>query len=78
MQCIVQKKNNKIYLSETANPTFVARRQTELNFIATTLLDLSRMTEGMQAGFTGVMLGLFTQSKDATDGYVDVDWFDHI
>jgi alpha-N-arabinofuranosidase len=153
-----------IDLSETASPTFVARRQTELNFTATTLLDLSHLTEGMQAGitayaaplnhydvvverrggklyaksnvrlgqtahsekelplssnkaylritsdkefyymqassdganyttlakmeyrflstetiggFTGVMLGLYTQSKKHTDGYVDVDWFEY-
>ena len=152
-----------IDLSETANPTFVARRQTELNFTATALFDLSHLTEGMQAGitayaaalnhydvvaecrggklfvmsvvrlgqtshsekevpldgdkaylritsdkdfyymqvssdgtnfttlakmeyrflstetiggFTGVMLGLFAQSKDQTDGYVDIDWFE--
>ena len=153
-----------IDLSETASPTFVARRQTELNFTATALLDLSHLTEGMQAGitayaaplnhydvvaerrggklvvksvvrlgqtshsekelplsdgkaylritsdkdfyymqassdgtnyttlakmeyrflstetiggFTGVMLGLFTQCKERTDGYVDVDWFEY-
>ena len=41
-----------IDLSETASPTFIARRQTELNFTATTLLDLSHLTEGMQAGIT--------------------------
>ena len=154
-----------IDLSETSSPTFVARRQTELNFTATTLLDLSHLTEGMQAGitayaaplnhydvvaerrggklyaksnvrlgqtahseqeiqlngsraylritsdkefyymqassdgtnyttlakmeyrflstetiggFTGVMLGLFTQCKEQTDGYVDVDWFEYL
>ena len=39
-------------LSMTANPTFVARRQTELNFTATALFDLSHLTEGMQAGIT--------------------------
>ena len=39
-------------LSETASPTFVARRQTELNFSATALLDLSHLTDGMQAGIT--------------------------
>jgi alpha-N-arabinofuranosidase len=153
-----------IDLSETANPTFVARRQTELNFTATVLFDLSHMTEDMQAGitayaaplnhydvmaerrdgklfvksvvrlgqtshsekelplsddraylrissdkdfyymqassdgtnyitlakmeyrflstetiggFTGVMLGLFTQSSKDTTGYVDVDWFEY-
>ena len=39
-------------LSMTANPTFIARRQTELNFKATALFDLSHLTEGMQAGIT--------------------------
>ena len=39
-------------LSETASPTFVARRQTELSFTATALFDLSHLTEGMQAGIT--------------------------
>ena len=39
-------------LSETASPTFVARRQTELNFTATALFDLSHLSEGMQAGIT--------------------------
>jgi alpha-N-arabinofuranosidase len=153
-----------IDLSETANPTFVARRQTELSFKATALFDLSHLTEGMQSGitayaaplnhydvvaerrggklfvksvvrlgqtshsekelpldgdkaclritsdkdfyymqasidgtdfttlakmefrflstetiggFTGVMLGLFAQSSQETNGYVDVDWFEY-
>lgn len=39
-------------LSETASPTFIARRQTELNFTATALFDLSHLSEGMQAGIT--------------------------
>ena len=39
-------------LSETASPTFVARRQTELNFTATALFDLSHLSEGMQTGIT--------------------------
>ncbi len=39
-------------LSETASPTFIARRQTELTFSATALLDLSHLCEGMQAGIT--------------------------
>jgi len=151
-------------LSETASPTFVARRQTELNFTATALFDLSHLTEDMQAGitayaaplnhydvvverrdgklyvksnvrlgqtshserefplsgnsawlrissdqnyyymqassdgisfttlakmeyrflstetiggFTGVMLGLFAQSRGATKGFVDVDWMEY-
>ena len=150
--------------TRSLSPTFIARRQTELNFTATALLDLSHLTEGMQAGitayaaalnhydvvsekrngqifiksnvrlgqtshsekgvaisgthawlritsdkdfyymqassdgisfvelakmeyrflstetiggFTGVMLGIFAQSKDETNGYVDVDWFEY-
>ena len=39
-------------LSETASPTFIARRQTELKFSATALFDLSHLTEGMQVGIT--------------------------
>ena len=39
-------------LSETASPTFVARRQTELKFTATALFDLSHLSESMQAGIT--------------------------
>ena len=39
-------------LSETASPTFIARRQTELNFTATALFDLAHLSEGMQTGIT--------------------------
>lgn len=39
-------------LDKATSPTFVARRQTEKSFTATTLLDASRFTEGMQAGIT--------------------------
>ena len=41
-----------INLSETASPTFVARRQTELSFSATALFDLAHLAEGMQAGLS--------------------------
>ena len=39
-------------LSDTASPTFIARRQTELTFSATALFDCSHLCEGMQAGIT--------------------------
>ena len=39
-------------LSETASPTFIAHRQTELNFTATASFDLSHLSEGMQTGIT--------------------------
>lgn len=39
-------------LDSATSPTFVARRQTEKKFTATTLLDATQFTEGMQAGIT--------------------------
>ena len=39
-------------LDKATSPTFVARRQTEKVFTATTLLDASRIGEGMQTGIT--------------------------
>ena len=39
-------------LDQATSPTFVARRQTEKRFSSTTLLDASRLSEGMQAGIT--------------------------
>lgn len=45
-------KPSTITLDAATSPTFVARRQTELNFTATAKVDLSHLTEGMQAGIT--------------------------
>ena len=45
-------KPSDITLDQTASPTFVCRRQTELNFTATAAFDLTHLTEGMQAGIT--------------------------
>ena len=42
----------KTTLNEASSPTFVARRQTEMNFTATTLLDVSHLSDGMQTGIT--------------------------
>ena len=39
-------------LDSPKSPTFVARRQTEMNFTATAKFDLSHLTEGMQVGIT--------------------------
>ena len=39
-------------LDAATSPTFVARRQTEQRFSATTLIDASRLAEGAQAGIT--------------------------
>lgn len=45
-------KPSSIPLDATDSPTFVCRRQTELNFSATAAFDLSHLTEGMTAGIT--------------------------
>lgn len=45
-------KPTTITLDKATSPTFVSRRQTETNFQATTCLDLSAMTNGMQTGIT--------------------------
>lgn len=39
-------------INSPKSPTFVARRQTEMNFAATAKFDLSHLTEGMQVGIT--------------------------
>ena len=39
-------------LDAATSPTFVARRQTELRFNATALIDASHLAEGSQAGIT--------------------------
>ena len=39
-------------LDAATSPTFVARRQTELRFSATALIDASHLAEGSQAGIT--------------------------
>lgn len=39
-------------LDAPTSPTFVARRQTELHFEATAMVDVSHLSEGMQAGIT--------------------------
>ena len=44
--------------THSSSPTFIARRQTELNFSATALFDLSHLTEGMQAGLTAYAASL--------------------
>ncbi|MCQ2235902.1 MAG: glycoside hydrolase family 43 protein [Bacteroidales bacterium] len=45
-------KPSKATIDQVTSPTFVARRQTEFKFKATTLLDASHIGEGMQVGLT--------------------------
>lgn len=45
-------KASEVNIDDTASPTFVARRQTEYEFKATTLVDFSNLKDGAQAGLT--------------------------
>ncbi|MCF0192295.1 MAG: glycoside hydrolase family 43 protein, partial [Prevotella sp.] len=41
-----------VTIDEKSNPTFIGRRQTERNFTATTLIDVSKMGRNSQTGLT--------------------------
>ena len=48
-----------------------------INFTQLAKMEYRFLSTETIGGFTGVMLGLFTQSKEVTDGYVDIDWFEY-
>ena len=47
------------------------------NYITLAKMEYRFLSTETIGGFTGVMLGLFTQSSKDTTGYVDVDWFEY-
>ena len=56
------------YMQVSSNGTdFTTLAKMEYRFLSTETI----------GGFTGVMLGLFAQSKEQTNGYVDIDWFEY-
>ena len=47
------------------------------NYETLAKMDFRYLSTEVIGGFTGVMLGVFTQAQDVNcKGYVDVDWFD--
>jgi alpha-N-arabinofuranosidase len=47
------------------------------NFTTLAKMEYRFLSTETIGGFTGVMLGIFAQSKEQTNGYVDVDWFEY-
>ena len=47
------------------------------NFTTLAKMEYRFLSTETIGGFTGVMLGLFAQSKQNTKNYVDVDWFEY-
>ncbi len=47
------------------------------NFTTLAKMDYRFLSSETNGGFTGVMLGLFTEADKANAGYVDVDWFEY-
>ena len=49
------------------------------NFVELAKMEYRFLSTETIGGFTGVMLGLFTQSDNETGGgYADVDWFEYL
>ena len=47
------------------------------NFIELAKMEYRFLSTETIGGFTGVMLGLFTECREETKGYVDIDWFEY-
>jgi alpha-N-arabinofuranosidase len=55
-------------MASSDNSNYISLAKMEYRFLSTETI----------GGFTGVMLGTFTQCKDEiSDSYVDVDWFEY-
>jgi alpha-N-arabinofuranosidase len=48
-----------------------------INFTQLAKMEYRFLSTETIGGFTGVMLGLFTQCREKTNGYVDVNWFEY-
>ena len=69
---------DKAYLRITSDKDFYYMQVSSdgTNFTTLAKMEYRFLSTETIGGFTGVMLGLFAQSKDQTDGYVDIDWFE--
>ena len=65
---ITSDKNFYYMMASADGSDFIQLAKMEYRFLSTETI----------GGFTGVMLGLFTQCRQETDkGYVDIDWFEY-
>jgi alpha-N-arabinofuranosidase len=71
--------SNKAYLRITSDKEFYYMQASSdgANYTTLAKMEYRFLSTETIGGFTGVMLGLYTQSKKHTDGYVDVDWFEY-
>ena len=72
---------NRVYLRITSDKDFYYLQVSSDNADFTTLakMEYRFLSTETIGGFTGVMLGLFTQcSQETNSGYVDVDWFEYL
>ena len=71
--------SGNVYLRITSDKDFYYMQASSDGTHYTTLakMEYRFLSTETIGGFTGVMLGLFTQSDQATTGYVDVDWFEY-
>lgn len=70
---------DKAYLRITSDKDFYYLQASSdgTNFTTLAKMEYCFLSTETIGGFTGVMLGLFAQSKRQTEGYVDVDWFEY-
>jgi alpha-N-arabinofuranosidase len=75
----IELTDNRVYLRITSDRDFYYMMLSENGTDFTTLakMEYRFLSTETIGGFTGVMLGLFAQSKEQTNGYVDVDWFEY-
>ena len=76
----VPLSGNKAYLRISSDKDFYYMQVSSngTNFTTLAKMEYRFLSTETIGGFTGVMLGLFAQSKGQTDGYVDVDWFEYL
>ena len=70
---------NRTYLRITSDRDFYYMQASSDGTDFTTLakMEYRFLSTETIGGFTGVMLGLFAQSKEQTNGYADIDWFEY-
>jgi alpha-N-arabinofuranosidase len=70
--------SDKVYLRITSDKDFYYMQASSdgNNFTTLAKMEYRFLSTETIGGFTGVMLGLFTQCSQETSGYVDIDWFD--
>jgi alpha-N-arabinofuranosidase len=76
----IQLNGSRAYLRITSDKEFYYMQASSdgTNYTTLAKMEYRFLSTETIGGFTGVMLGLFTQCKEHTDGYVDVDWFEYL